>query len=130
MVWVQCFEVGGSPENPYIRHEGSAYFQDDMVEYLHGDGIVVMTSGGGGGALEEEVLRSAGTVYDFPDFKSIEHSVVDVPASALPDYVGTYAYIKVALDGDHLAAEIPAGPPAWLYPESRTRFFACCLKAT
>ena len=118
------FEVGGSPENPYIRHEGSAYFQDDMVEYLHGDGIVVMTSGGGGGALEEEVLRSAGTVYDFPDFKSIEHSVVDVPASALPDYVGTYAYIKVALDGNHLAAEIPAGSPAaWLYPESRTRFF-------
>jgi CubicO group peptidase (beta-lactamase class C family) len=119
------FEVGGSPENPYIRHEGSAYFQDDMVEYLHdGNGIVVMTSGGGGGALDDEVIRSAGTVYDFPDFKSIEHSVVDVSASILHDYVGTYAYVKVALDGDHLTAEIPTGSPATrLYPESPTRFF-------
>lgn len=118
------FEVGGSLENPYIRHEGSAYFQDDMVEYLRGNGIVVMTSDGGGGVLADEVIRSAGTVYDFPDFKPIEHSVVDVPASILHDYVGTYAYIKVALDGDHLTAEIPAGSPAaQLYLESPTRFF-------
>jgi CubicO group peptidase (beta-lactamase class C family) len=122
--WGLGFEVSGGTENPYIRHEGSAYFQDDMVEYLHGNGIVVMTSGGGGGALEDEVMRSAGTVYDFPDFKSIEHSVVDVPASILHDYVGTYDYVKVALNGDHLTAEIPAGSPAArLYPESRTRFF-------
>lgn len=118
------FEVGGSPEDPYIRHEGSAYFQDDMVEYLHSNGIVVMTSGGGGGALADEVIRSAGTVYDFPDFKSIEHSVVDVPASVLNNYAGTYAYINVTLEGDHLTAEIPAGSPAArLYPESPTRFF-------
>ena len=31
-----------------MRHEGSAYFQDDMVAYLRGEGIVIMTSGGGG----------------------------------------------------------------------------------
>jgi hypothetical protein len=83
-----------------------------------------MTSGGEGSALAEEVLRSAGTVYDFPDFKPIEHSVVDVPASLLHDYVGTYAYIKVAQDGDHITAEIPTGSPAVrLYPESPARFF-------
>jgi CubicO group peptidase (beta-lactamase class C family) len=122
--WGLGFELSGSPENPYIRHEGSAYFQDDMVEYLHGNGIVVMTSGGGGGELAGEVIRSAGTVYDFPDFKPIEHSVVDVPASTLRAFVGTYAYIKVALEGDHLTAEIPSGSPAArLYPESPTRFF-------
>jgi CubicO group peptidase (beta-lactamase class C family) len=118
------FEVGGSTGNPYIRHEGSAYFQDDMVEYLHGNGIVVMTSGGGGGELADEVLRSAGTVYDFPDFKPVEHSVVDVPVSTLRAYEGTYAYIKMAMEGDHLTAEIPAGSPAArLYAESPTRFF-------
>jgi len=122
--WGLGFEVSGSPENPYIRHEGSAYFQNDIVQYLHGNGIVVMTSGGGGAALEDEVLRSAGTVYDFPDFKSIEHSVVNVAADILQGYVGTYAYIKVAQDGDHLTAEIPAGSPAVrLYPESPTQFF-------
>lgn len=118
------FEVGGSAENPYIRHEGSGYFQDDMVEYLGGNGIVVMTSGGGGGELAEEILRSAGTVYGFPDFKPVEHSVVDVPAATLRAFVGTYAYIKVALEGDHLTAEIPSGSPAArLYAESPTRFF-------
>jgi len=118
------FEVGGSSDNSYVRHEGSAYFQDDMMEYLRGNGIVVMTSGGGGGTLADEVIRSAGTVYDFPDFKPVEHSVLDIPASALPNFVGAYAYIKVALDGDHLTAEIPAGSPAVrLYPESPSRFF-------
>jgi hypothetical protein len=122
--WGLGFEVSGSPQDQYIRHEGSAYFQDDMVEYLHGNGIVVMTSGGGGTALEDELLRSAGSVYDFPDFRSIEHSGIEVPAEVLRNYVGTFAYVNVAQDGDHLTAEIPAGsPPARLYPESPTRFF-------
>jgi CubicO group peptidase (beta-lactamase class C family) len=118
------FELGGSPQNRYIRHEGSAFFQDDMVEYLRGNGIVVMTSGGGGGALAEELLRSAGVVYDFPDFKPVEHSVVALASSTLPRFVGTYAYVKVALEGDHLTAEIPSGSPAVrLYPKSATQFF-------
>ena len=117
-------EVGGTPENPYIRHEGSAFFQDDMVEYLHGGGIVVMTSGGGGGALAEEIIRSAATVYGFPDFKPIERSAVTVPVSVLRACAGTYAYIKVSFVGDHLTAEIPSGSPAvQLYAESPTHFF-------
>lgn len=118
------FEVGGSSKDRFIRHEGSAFFQDDMVEYLRGDGIVVMTSGGGGGAIADEVMRSAATVYDFPDFRSVEHSVVAVAPSALSRFVGTYVYVRVALDGDHLTAEIPNGsPPARLYAESPTHFF-------
>ncbi|UWZ83960.1 serine hydrolase [Occallatibacter riparius] len=122
--WGLGLEVGGSMDNPYIRHEGSGYFQDDMVEYLHGNGIVVMTSGGGGAGLAEEVIRSAGTVYDLPDFKPVEHSVVDVPDATLRAYTGTYAYIKVAMEDGHLTAEIPSGSPAVrLYPESATQFF-------
>jgi CubicO group peptidase (beta-lactamase class C family) len=122
--WGLGFEVGGAPDNAYMRHEGSAFFQDDMVEYLHGNGIVVMTSGGGGGELAEEIIRSAGTVYDFPDFKPIEHAVVAVPFPVLRTYAGTYAYIKVSVAEGHLAAEIPAGSPAVrLYAESPTRFF-------
>lgn len=47
-----------------------------------------------------------------------------VPLSILGGYSGTYAYIIVALDGDHLTAEIPSGSPAArLYPESPTQFF-------
>lgn len=118
------FEVGGDPGDPYIRHEGSAFFQDDMVAYLHGNGIVVMTSGGDGGALAEEILRSAGSVYGFPDFKPIEHSTVAVSPDTLRRLIGTYGFVKVSMDGDGLTAEIPIGAmPQRLYPESETHYF-------
>jgi hypothetical protein len=83
-----------------------------------------MTSGGDGGALAEEIIRSAATVYGFPDFKPVERAIATVKPSSLSRFVGTYTYIKVALDGDGLTAEIPKGStPARLYPESQTRFF-------
>jgi CubicO group peptidase (beta-lactamase class C family) len=118
------FEMGGDPDNQYIRHEGSAVFEDDMVEYLHGNGFVVMTSGGDGGMLTGELLQSAGTVYGFPDFKPIEHSTVPVSSTILRSLVGTYGFVKVAMDGDLLTAEIPIGSkPQRLYPESETHYF-------
>lgn len=118
--------VGGSPHDPYVEHQGSALFQDQMVMYLNGsrDGIVVMTSGGDGGQLMGDVIRSAATVYHLPDFKSVEHAVVGVSPQVLRSYVGTYVFVKVAMQGDHLMAEIPIGSiPQRLYPESQTRFF-------
>ncbi len=117
-------QVGGSPQDPFVRHEGSAFFQDEMDAYLHGDGIVVMTSGGDGGQLTGEVVRSAATVYNMPDFKSIEHTVVSVSPQVLRAYVGTYGFVKVSIQDDHLIAEIPMGSrPQRLYPESQTHFF-------
>jgi CubicO group peptidase (beta-lactamase class C family) len=122
--WGLGVEVGGDPGNLYLRHEGSALFQDDMVAYLHGNGIVVMTSGGDGGALAEEILRSAGSVYGFPDFKPVEHSTVAVLMETLRHFIGTYEFVKVAMDGDALTAEIPIGStPQRLYPESQTHYF-------
>jgi CubicO group peptidase (beta-lactamase class C family) len=122
--WGLGFRVGGEPGNLYVRHEGSAIFQDDMFAYLHGGGFIVMTSGGDGGTLTEELFRSAGKVYGFPDFKPVEHSAVAVAPVILSSYVGTYGFIKVAMEGDTLTAEIPAGSkPARLYAESSTRFF-------
>jgi hypothetical protein len=95
-----------------------------MVAYLHGNGIVVMTSGGDGGPLTEEILRSAGSVYGFPDFKPVEHSTVTVSPEVLTRYAGTYEYVKVAMNGDALTAEIPVGStPQRLYPESQTHYF-------
>lgn len=122
--WGLGFEVGGTPDNRYVRHQGSAYFQDDMVAYLRGGGIVVMTSGEDGGILAEQLLRSAATIYKFPDFKPVERAIADVNPSSLSRFAGTYAYIKVALNGNFLTAEIPRGAkPVRLYPESPTRFF-------
>jgi CubicO group peptidase (beta-lactamase class C family) len=122
--WGLGFRVGGEPGNIYVSHEGSAAFQDDMFAYLHGGGFIVMTSGGDGGKLTEQLFRSAGKVYDFPDFKPIERSPVTVSSEVLSSYVGTYGFVKVAMDGDTLTAEIPAGStPARLYAESPTHFF-------
>lgn len=118
--------VGGSPKNPYVRFEGSAYFQDDMVAYLRRsrDGIIVMTSGGDGAQLMGDVVRSAATVYNLPDFKSVEHTVVSVSPETLRSYVGTYVFVKVSMQDDHLMAEIPIGShPQRLYAESQTQFF-------
>lgn len=116
--------MGGSDENPVLSHEGSGVFQDQMLIYLNGNGFVVMTSGGGGAALAEELERSAGTVYGFPDFRPLERAAVDVSAQVLAQYPGTNGFVKVAMDGGRLTAEIPEGTrPQVLYAESDRRFF-------
>lgn len=122
--WGLGFRVGGKPGNPFLSHEGSAAFQDHMLVYLHGNGFVVMTSGGGGGALADELTRSAGTVYDFPDFRPLERTAVEVSPETLSQYPGTYGFVKVAIDNGRLTAEIPAGSrPQLLFAESPTHFF-------
>jgi CubicO group peptidase (beta-lactamase class C family) len=122
--WGLGFRVGGSPGEPFISHEGSAAFQDDMLVYLHGDGFIVMTSGGDGGRLADELIRSAGTVYNFPDFRPVERTAVEVSPKVLSQYTGKYGFVRVALDGDTLTAEIPAGSrPQPLFAESPSHFF-------
>ncbi len=122
--WGLGFRVGGEPGNLFVSHEGSAAFQNDMFVYLRGGGFIVMTSGGDGGKLTEQLFRSAGKVYNFPDFKPIERTSVVVPSTVLSSYVGIYGFVKVAMDGDTLTAEIPAGStPARLYAESPLHFF-------
>ena len=122
--WGLGFRVQGGPENSVLRHEGSAAFQDDMLIYLHGNGFVVMTIGGGGTALANELVRSAGIVYDFPDFRPLERAAIDVSPAILSRYPGVYAYVKVAMAGDRLTAEIPEGSrPQLLFAESPTHFF-------
>lgn len=122
--WGLGFRVQGNEENPVLSHEGSAVFQDEMLIYLHGNGFVVMTSGGGGTALADELVRSAGTVYDFPEFRALERKAAEVPADVLERYAGTYGFVKVAMDAEGLTAEIPEGSrPQRLFAESPTRFF-------
>ena len=122
--WGLGFRAGGRPDNPVLSHEGSAAFQDAMLIYLHGNGFVVMTSGGGGGALADELIRSAATVYNFPDFLPLERTAVEVSRQILSRYPGTYGFVKVAMDGGKLTAEIPAGSrPQLLFAESPTKFF-------
>lgn len=118
------FRIGGKPGNLYITHEGSAFFENEMFIYLHGGGFVVMTSGGEGHTLADELLHSAGTVYDFPDFKPLERTAIAIPSATLSRYVGTYGFVKVTINGKILSAAIPIGStPQHLYATSPTHFF-------
>ncbi|HVT30006.1 MAG TPA: serine hydrolase [Lacipirellulaceae bacterium] len=122
--WGLGFRVGGSAGNPVLSHEGSALFQDDMLIYLQGNGFVAMTSGGDGGQLADELVRSAGTIYDFPDFRALERTPVEVSPKTLSRYPGRYGFVKVAMEGSKLMAEIPEGSRAQtLFAESPTHFF-------
>jgi hypothetical protein len=65
-----------------------------------------------------------GSGYGLPDFEPIERTSISVPSSTLSKYVGTYGFVKVAMNGDSLTAEIPVGSkPQTLYAESETHFF-------
>jgi CubicO group peptidase (beta-lactamase class C family) len=122
--WGLGVRVGGILPKIYFEHGGSGVFQNDMVGYVGGDGVVVLTSGGGGGALVEEIVRSVARVYGWPDFKPEEHTVAHVDPSRYDRLVGKYDFIKVMKDGDDLVAEIPLGTRKQkLIPESDTRFF-------
>jgi CubicO group peptidase (beta-lactamase class C family) len=122
--WGLGLRIGGTRGHRFLSHQGSALFQDDMLIYLHGNGFVVMTSGGDGGQLADELIRSAGIVYGFQDFRPLERTAVEVPREVLSRYPGTYGFVKVALDGGRLTAEIPEGSrPQALYAESPTHFF-------
>ncbi len=108
--WGLGIEVGGKTQNPYFTHEGSAYFENVMTMYANGDGAVIMTTGGGG-TLASEVLLSVSQVYGWPDFKLIDHPVVPLTLEQESRFVGSYAFIKVAMVDGVLTAEIPAGSP-------------------
>lgn len=122
--WGLGFRVGGKPDNLYITHEGSAFFEDELFLYLHGGGFVVMTSGGEGHTLADELLHSAGTVYGFTDFKPLERTATALPPATLARYVGTYEFVRITMNQGILMAEIPMGSiPQRLYAESPTHFF-------
>jgi hypothetical protein len=95
-----------------------------MLIYLRGNGLVVMTSGGDGAQLKDELIRSAGSVYGFPDFRPLERTAVEVAPDVLSRYPGTYGFVKVALEEGKLTAEIPEGSrPQALFAESPTHYF-------
>jgi CubicO group peptidase (beta-lactamase class C family) len=122
--WGLGVRVGGTPPKVYFEHGGSAAFQDDMVGYISGDGVVVLTNGGGGGQLVDEIVRSVAQTYSWPDFQPVEHTVVSVDPFKFAGLVGTYDFIRVTQDGTHLMAEIPLGTRKQeLLPESDTQYF-------
>ena len=71
-----------------------------------------------------EVARSAASVYNWPDFHSVQHTLVSLQPEVLEKFVGTYDFIKITRDYDRLMAEIPLGTERQqVFPEAQDQFF-------
>uniref|UniRef100_E6PXN2 Putative Beta-lactamase n=1 Tax=mine drainage metagenome TaxID=410659 RepID=E6PXN2_9ZZZZ len=118
------FEICGKPGAQFMEHGGSGIFRDDMVAYFKGDGLVVMANSSDGALLVDDLLRSASTVYDWPDYRQTPHSVIPFDASTSDKFIGTFGFVKVARSPDGLTAEIPLGSiPQQLYMDRADHFF-------
>ena len=134
--WGLGLQIGGAPGDPYFTHGGvNEGFESVFVAYEHhADGAVVMTNAQGGTRLAGEILRSIAAEYDWPDFKPVVHSAVNVDRAVLARYAGTYELapgfsILVTLEGDRLFAQATDQSKLALFPESQTKFFLKAIDA-
>ena len=109
-----------------MEHGGSVIFHGEMVAYFQGsrDGLVIMANGSNAGVLVEEVLRSASTVYGWPDFRPESHLVVPFDPSTAAQFIGTFGPIRFVPSVDGFAVEMPAGgTPERVYMDRPGHFF-------
>ena len=113
-----CFSHGGASE-------GARCF---MLAYPErGEGAVIMTNSDAGQGLYYEILRGLALQYDWPGYKPIEKSIVELAPGLLSDFDGTYLLdgrleLKFKVDNDHLTMISPSNEFS-LYPESDNKFF-------
>ena len=120
------FVIGGKAGAHFMEHGGSGIFHNEMVAYFQGErnGLVVMASGSSAGVLVEEVLRSASTVYGWPDFRQKMHHVEAFETSTASKYFGGFGPIAFVPDANGMAVEMPAGNvPEKVYMDRPGHFF-------
>jgi len=128
--WGLGLQIGGSAANPYFSHGGvNEGFESMFAAYEHnGEGAAVMTNAQGGMRLASEIMSSIAVTYDWPDFRPVVRTVVDVDRAILARYVGTYELtpdfsIAFSLEGNQLMTQGTNQPKVPVFPESPTKFF-------
>jgi CubicO group peptidase (beta-lactamase class C family) len=123
-------QIGGSASNPYFSHGGvNEGFESLFAAYEHnGEGAAVMTNAQGGLRLASEIMSSIAVTYDWPDFRPVVRTVVDVDRTVLARYVGTNELtpdfsIAFSLEGNQLMTQATNQPKFPVFPESQTKFF-------
>lgn len=123
-------EIPGQP--PHFGHGGAneGYRCDLEARTDSGQGFAVMTNSDSGGELAEEIFRSVSREYDWPDHRSVEHTLLKINPALFEPYVGTYEIpgvgkLTVTLKSNSLYIQAdPLGPdPQELFPESSNGFF-------
>ena len=128
--WGLGLQIGGSAANPYFSHGGvNEGFESMFAAYEHnGEGAAVMTNAQGGMRLASEIMSSIAVTYDWPDFRPVVRTAVDVDRTVLARYVGTYELtpdfsITFSLEGNQLMTQATNQPKFPVFPESQTKFF-------
>ncbi len=131
--WGLGVQIGGSPANPYFTHGGvNEGFEALFVGYENnGDGAAIMTNAQGGSRICSEIMSAIAVAYNWPDFRPVERTMIQLPPEALARFVGTYhpagappdIDITITLENGQLIGQLPHGPKGTLFPESPTKFF-------
>jgi CubicO group peptidase (beta-lactamase class C family) len=130
--WGLGVQIGGSPSNPYFTHGGSDEgFEALFVGYENnGDGAAIMTNAQGGSRICSEIMSAIAVAYNWPDFRPVERTMIQLPPEALTRFSGTYTAtqpagfaVTITVENGQLMGQPTHGSKAPLFPESPTRFF-------
>jgi CubicO group peptidase (beta-lactamase class C family) len=134
--WGLGLEIGGSDDDPYFSHGGANEgFRNFFLAYeKRGEGAVVMTSGDAGGMLGDEVMHSIAVAYDWPDYRPVVRTAVQVDPKILAQYVGSFELQKgfdlvVTLENGRLMTQATGQGKIPIYPESESKFFPTAVPA-
>jgi CubicO group peptidase (beta-lactamase class C family) len=134
--WGLGLQIGGSSADPYFSHGGvNEGFESLFVAYEHhGDGAVVMTNAQGGIRLADQIMRSIGTEYGWPDFHPAMHAEIKLPHEMLARYVGAYrmsqgVYMTIRLSDEQLISRLTGQGDVPLFAEADGKFFPKVVQA-
>jgi CubicO group peptidase (beta-lactamase class C family) len=130
--WGLGFFISGTGDSLVFGHDGSTsgFTSRILLRAATRDGVVVMTNGESE-ALINEIVRSVGREYGWPEERRPAKTVVAVDATRLAaltgdyrlDLVGRHVDFRVTVDGGRLMLASSAGTPAEILPMAESHFF-------
>ncbi len=134
--WGLGLQIGGSDTNPYFSHGGANEgFKNMFAMYeKNGDGAVVMTNGDNGDQLCDEVMHSIAAEYNWPDFRPIVRTAIQVDPTILATYTGTFELNKgfdivITVENGQLVGQATGQPKFPLSAQTDTKFFLTAFPA-
>jgi CubicO group peptidase (beta-lactamase class C family) len=128
--WGLGLQIGGSSADPYFTHGGvNEGFESLLVAYeKHGDGAVVMTNAQGGIRLADQIMRSIGTEYGWPDYHPPVHAEIKLLPEVLARYAGAYQMspgvaMTIRLSDQQLISRLTGQGDVPLFAEADGKFF-------
>ena len=124
--------VQGKGEHVWISSGGSTMgFRSFMIIFpARGQGAIIMTNSDTGHQLAMEMMRGIAEIYDWPDFRTQEKTVINVEPERAKQYVGMYEFTngtqkfttRITSKKEGLEAQL-FGETFEMYAESNDTYF-------